>query len=112
MEKNEEEVRKVIFKYYLLWLDNLEEPKNINDLRIASGLSRQTLYSILSKEKFKMPKQKTIIALANVWGDEFYTALGMNKPEVNGKSIEKNWDKLPDEVRKQIIGIVKPYLAN
>lgn len=109
MVTDEEKIWDVFFTYYLNWLKKAKEPKTINDLSKETGLTRQTLYTILSRSKFKKPKTKTIIALANVWGEEIYSKLGMEKPEVKPQSLDRIYKKLPDDVKKQLDVLVEPY---
>jgi hypothetical protein len=109
MIEDNEKIWKVIFSYYLKWLEKSEAPMTINDLSTATGITRQTLTTILYKSKFKKPKPKTIVALANVWGEELYVSLEMKKPELNKSKVIRSWDKLPEHVRKQVESLIEPY---
>jgi transcriptional regulator with XRE-family HTH domain len=109
MESKEEKTHRVIFSLYVRWLETAGEPMTISELSEATGLTRQTLTTILSKKKFKMPRMKTIIALAKVWGDDLYEKLGIEKPATKSKSLDKVWSQLPEDIKKQVNSLIEPY---
>ena len=112
MKNDLNEIRSIIFKYYVKWIEKSGKPKSISDLSEETGITRQTLYALLGNDVLKKPKIKTIVALASVWGDSLYTDLDIDKPQISGKNIWKEWNNIPDEVRDQIISIAKPYLTD
>ena len=109
MDNTLEKKQQIIFNYYIKWLEISGEPMTINDLSKLTGITRQTLSSLLSKNNFKMPRYKTLIALAKVFGNDFLTELGINNSEINEKTIGNIWNKLPEIVQIEIKSLIKPY---
>lgn len=103
------------FKDYLfIKLQEYEREKghriSINEFADYLGVSRSlTSYWLSGRIK---PNYDNAILISEKLGNEVFTLLGYSPPDPDLQYIERNWEKVPDDVQQNILKIISDTLNN
>lgn len=100
-------VRELLIEHYLAWQKKSGDIKKQNEFASYIGEDEKYLSLIMNGRK---PSKRQVIAFADFFNDpRFYDAVGMERPEKYLDYAKRNWNLLPEELKKKIAEEIAPY---
>src|SRR3990167_1834805 len=96
-----------ITRQFLEWQAKEGKRKTIEEFATYLGISRPLLTMWMNGNK--KPGKENIKILAETFGVEIFDVLGLERPNPIHFYVERNWDKAPEKVLKQIAEIISKY---
>ncbi len=110
-EENKSPVGELLFEHYLLYQQKNRRAITQKYFAKYIGID-ETLYNHIYKGRRK-PNRQIVAHLAEFFDDlRFYDVAGEPRPDPNLFYVQRNWESIPNAIKKQIADVVAKYMGS